>query len=530
MAYIIELLSVGDDFSPLLEAAAKQLNGLQEEFDYRVVSTSSPMGADGIAFQRVNYLTTQLFEWLAVRRQHHGGRRDGIICFVNRPLDSAQLANIFGSHRGKDGMAVVTLRNSEQYVHAQVRFCIYFLVRYALSFVNPSVRSHDDPERKACYFSRKMFKPEIQLSLESGLICDHCSAALQQPYGPSGRTPSAAEWGALAVMRKEVSGDLPRAIVMKGGGVKGLAFAGALLELESYYWFDQHVGTSAGAIAAVLLAANYTPSELRDELRKTRFSEFKDASWWKVPINLIVRRGMYPGERFRLWIAGLLQRKLSKQSEVRMDDLNGAVIYACRPGPGTLTFDSTGDLRGTVASFAVRCSMSIPIFFTPERHAGRRVFDGGMLNNFPLASFLASNPGKPYVGLYLGWSDNTNRGSMLKDLYEIFIDGEERTLVDENRDSIVVIDPRPISTVDFDLTDTEQEFLIAEGRACALEFLSDRKFDNGPEAELVVRARTEANALRDEVTRLRQRKSILRKRIVLAVLFPVGGYLLCWFL
>lgn len=52
-------------------------------------------------------------------------------------------------------------------------------------------------------------------------------------------------------MTEFVSGDLPYAIVMEGGGVKGLAFVGALMEIEEHFYFDRHVGISAGAIAAV---------------------------------------------------------------------------------------------------------------------------------------------------------------------------------------------------------------------------------------------------------------------------------------
>ena len=36
------------------------------------------------------------------------------------------------------------------------------------------------------------------------------------------------------------------ALILRGGGVKGIAFIGALEVLEDYYEFDPLVGTSAG--------------------------------------------------------------------------------------------------------------------------------------------------------------------------------------------------------------------------------------------------------------------------------------------
>jgi len=63
------------------------------------------------------------------------------------------------------------------------------------------------------------------------------------------------------VMRETV------ALIMKGGSVKGLAYIGAPRELEKYYDFDWFIGTSADAIAAVLLAAGYSAEHLSPNSR-----------------------------------------------------------------------------------------------------------------------------------------------------------------------------------------------------------------------------------------------------------------------
>ena len=110
---------------------------------------------------------------------------------------------------------------------------------------------------------------------------------------------------------------------------------------------------------------------------------------------------------------------------------------------------------------------------------GRRTFDGGMKNNFPLKKFLEDHNGKPFVALYLGKPDDTNKRRFGSELLDIWIDGEAREVVDRNRENVVVIDTSPVGTVDFRMTEDEKDFLLKVGRAAALRFLSARKLDDG---------------------------------------------------
>ena len=532
MGYDVELMSIGADIYPLLQRSAAALNGLQSEFRFHL--TSSTQRQDGVSFERSSYVTSDIWAFLRVQKEKFGGNRPYIIAFVTKPLQSSQLGNIFGSHEAAEGLAVVTMFGAGQYVKEESRYCCYYLTRYSMSFINPQIKAHDDGRRKNCYFHKKMYKPDIRASMDTGYLCDECMNQLDHPPpGDVAHRLSEEERGALQKMRQFVSGDLPHAIVMKGGGVKGLAFAGALLELERYFWFDRHVGTSAGAIAAVLLAAAYTPSELRDLLLEKDFRDFMDSPTWKIPINLLFQRGCYPGESFRLWLAELLHKKISKLAEIPMANLNGALIYAARWGTGAVAFDSFGERKDTVAAFAARCSMSIPIFFVPMQIDGRRVFDGGLRNNFPLSKFLADHPRSNFVALYLGKPDNRNKRSFGSELLDIAIDGEERQTVDANIDKVVVIDTSPVGTVDFRLTPKEKEFLLAVGKASALKFLLQRNLDDGPSHEDVNKAQADAEEKRALVqqTRIRRR----RRRIALSVsifllvsLLFAAGSLVAW--
>jgi predicted acylesterase/phospholipase RssA len=508
MPYNIEVLGIGEDIDPLLERSIASLNGVQSEFRFHLAPPPQRQAAR--SFQRSKYNTAEVWSFLRGQRTRFGGHRPFIIAFVTKQLQSDRFANLFGSHEAVEGLAVVTIFGAGQYVKEEARYCCYYLVRYCMSFVNPNIKAHDEPERKNCYFHRKIYKPDIRASMDSGLVCDQCLEMLDHPPdGGHAQRLSDEERDALFKMRQFVSGDLPRAIIMKGGGVKGLAFAGALLELEKYYWFDRHVGASAGAIAAILLAAGYKPGELSDILYKKNFRDFMDAPIWKVPFNLVFRQGCYPGESCRFWIAELLTKKKPKIGEVQMADLQTALVYASRPGAGTIHFDSQGERKEAPASFAARCSMSIPFFFVPKQVDGRRVYDGGPRNNFPLKRFLDDHPNSQCVALYLGKPSNRNRRWIGSELLDIVIDGEERQVVDSNKERVVVIDTSPVGTVDFRMRNYEKDFLLAVGSSSALRFLLQRNFDEGPDESEVLQAETHAEEMRSYVRRKRAIRRVL---------------------
>ena len=220
-------------------------------------------------------------------------------------------------------------------------------------------------------------------------------------------------------------------------------------------------------------------------------------------------------------LANLLSERLNRLGEVKMKHLDCAVIYGARSGQGTITFDSDGQRRETVASFAVRCSMSIPFFFQPVMVEGRRVFDGGLRNNFPLKMFKETNPGIPFLAIYLGNPDNRNRRNILSEILDIVVDGEERDLVDNHQREVVIVDTRPIGTVDFRLSENEKRFLVAEGRAAALELIASRKLENGPSENDVISARSAADDLRASVIEVRKGRKI-RRRVLIGIFGFIG--------
>lgn len=188
-----------------------------------------------------------------------------------------------------------------------------------------------------------------------------------------------------------------RNLVFEGGGVKGIAFAGALQVLEEKGITPdiQRVGgTSAGAINATLVALGFTNTEQRNILKNLDFNNFMDNSWgmFRDIIRLVRKFGWHKGDFFRDMMGQLIKEKLGN-SNATFQDLEMAKrpkLYMYGTNLSThfgevFSWEHTPTMR---IVDAVRISMSIPLFFAAVRNTRKDVFvDGGVLNNYPIKLF-----------------------------------------------------------------------------------------------------------------------------------------------
>jgi NTE family protein len=255
--------------------------------------------------------------------------------------------------------------------------------------------------------------------------------------------------------QRELNADL----VLEGGGVKGIGLVGAILVLaEVGYHFRRAAGTSAGAIAAALVAAIEKSGQpmtvLQEYMDALDYQQFmrgdtlqdifeKLGGRFADACELMFRNGLYNGDYLRTWLAP----RLAQCGVATWADL--AITLADDPGmslPDGQRYRAvvhTSDIsRGTLARLpwdyqdsyglppgdqdvvgSVRASMSIPFFFEPVRTVtkpsrmqmpdGSTVswpggtvtwVDGGMLMNFPIDAFDrvdGAPPRWPTIGIKL---------------------------------------------------------------------------------------------------------------------------------
>jgi predicted acylesterase/phospholipase RssA len=321
--------------------------------------------------------------------------------------------------------------------------------------------------------------------------------------------------------------DEPYALIMKGGGINGLAYVGAIRELSAHYTFNWFVGTSAGAIAAVLLGAGFSVDELKTILKTKNFSDFFDAPRWRIPINFVFHHGFHPADSFTDWLDILLAKKLERHNRVLLCDLPMRVtVFASQRDKRELRFDSHGKGSDVPAAYAARCSMSIPFVFVPQREQGLRTYDGGMQHNYPVDEILKTDPGTRFVSLYLGPEvyEPVREHWIVSDLISIWTESADAEALEKYKVQTVFIDPRPIRTLDFALTDMEKDYLLACGRAAALAHL-DRNSDQCTDAKFV---RDDLKCQVETARRSRRRRRSILRYIVILILCLAAGALVAY--
>jgi NTE family protein len=189
-----------------------------------------------------------------------------------------------------------------------------------------------------------------------------------------------------------------RNLVFEGGGVKGIAFVGAMSELRDrdiLKNIKRVAGTSAGAINALIYALGYSIEEQQGILNNTKFSQFMDDSFGVIrDINRLNNEfGVHKGDYFRHWIGDLIEKKLGNRNATFKELSNSGApdlyVVGTNLSTGYTEVFSVERHPTMQLAEAVRISMSIPLFFAAVRLGSRQdvYVDGGVQLNYPVKIF-----------------------------------------------------------------------------------------------------------------------------------------------
>ena len=242
------------------------------------------------------------------------------------------------------------------------------------------------------------------------------------PEPPAPPSPEPPEPPAQPAPEPPAPARRPTHLVLSGGGLAGISYAGALKFIsESGIGADiRHVsGTSMGAWFATAFALGIPAAELETMAHHV----FSDPDYVRYEptalLGLMSTYGLDDGHRFvkplepYMAAVALAPEELQKSAAAKMTFREHAgapattfrdirerfgrtlvVVATCLETGEAVYFgpDSTPEVA---VLDAVRASMAIPFVIRPVRIAGRHYIDGAFTDNTPFAPFLSALPAQP---------------------------------------------------------------------------------------------------------------------------------------
>jgi len=284
-------------------------------------------------------------------------------------------------------------------------------------------------------------------------------------------------------------------LAFKGGGVLGIAYAGAIQVLEQNNLLqpvEKVAGTSAGAITAALVSLNYTAAEITTIVQGTDFASFEDG---KNLLRIATKYGIYKGDALLAWIETQIVNKGFAKTATFTDFKNKGCkdlyVFSSDLNIKGLRVFSYSETPNVVVAEAIRASMSIPLFFEAWRFTNNNpndhlYVDGGMLYNFPITYFdTDGTANQETMGLYLDdlhdvapqvTIGNDHIITYVKTVFETIMNAQ---VVDfefdtDEKSRTAIIDNLGISAIDFNLTKDQQNALLQSGIKYTTAYLASR--------------------------------------------------------
>lgn len=293
-------------------------------------------------------------------------------------------------------------------------------------------------------------------------------------------------WFVLAVLFLSVPPAYSRqkvAVVLSGGGAKGMAHIGALKVIEEAgIPIDYVVGTSMGSIIGGLYAMGYTPQQLDSLVRKQDWatllsdvtprsqqtvSERKDAAQFVYTLNLGAKKS-------EQGVQGVISgRNLDQMFKKLTIGYHHSVDFDSLPTPFACV--ATDAVNGSefvfhrgIISTAMRASMAIPGAFSAVHLDSMVLVDGGLVNNYPADVARAMGAdiviGVVFQNKKMQASDLTSLIKVLNNIVNV----ETRKKLDDNErnsDLVLNVDVGKYSVISFEPSAIDSLILYGERTA-----------------------------------------------------------------
>ena len=282
------------------------------------------------------------------------------------------------------------------------------------------------------------------------------------------------------------------ALVLGGGGLKGLAHIGVLKVLEQFGIIpDEYVGTSVGSLVGAMHAGGMKAAQIEETALSMKKEDILDWNWW----DLLWRRGRAKATNKGRALHDFVRRVLPVD---RFEQLKKPLyITSVELHSGREVVWGMPGLREVPIHDCVVASCSVPGVFPPKKIYHYQFLDGSIVDTLPV-KVAVYNKADLIIAVYVQ-SDHSFRGKAIAEagmasVFEQSLAIWSRTLTRHNLNyfedaPIALIEPEVWNHGMFEFRKTVE--VIAAGREAATSTLSNHPLFPGlRESTTAVRRRT----------------------------------------
>jgi NTE family protein len=218
-------------------------------------------------------------------------------------------------------------------------------------------------------------------------------------------------------------------LVLEGGGIRGIAYAGAMNSLEQHHILEsieRVTGTSVGSIVAGLIAVGYSADEMRFILYNLKLQQFNDGKGFFIGgfHRMKNNYGWYRGNAIEKWVSQLIASKTGN-GNLTFEELHALTVNNRKYKDLYVAITNLSKQQQEIYSYethptmpiqtAIRASLSIPLYFgavfidsSGKTHKKQNkegsfdvLIDGGVIANYPICIFDTGKANPYTLGLKL---------------------------------------------------------------------------------------------------------------------------------
>lgn len=266
-------------------------------------------------------------------------------------------------------------------------------------------------------------------------------------------------------------------IVFGGGGIRGIAYIGSLTELEKMgilQYIRNYAGSSVGALVASLISIGYTVQEIQEIMMTMDFSKIIDDQFGFVRdfYNFLNKYGYASGDYIYKLLGKYIKTKTGNAdytlTDLYRDKKIKLIITTTNLNTRAVEYLSVDHSNPKYSQIpirkAIRMSISIPFVFQPVYYNECYFCDGGVLMNYPIHCFDEKTLGLKLVQDHPEKEEINNLYQYSYSYIETFLAENDRRSIEDHVKNTIFIKTKNYALSKFDLTLTEKEELMQQGK------------------------------------------------------------------